>query len=255
MNQDDKFVSIANLAADKARIIVETYYRNISQNVIVKDNRSLVTEADLKIERLFRELIKKEFSDHGILGEEEKNVNLNADYVWIIDPIDGTNSFILGRPLFGTLIGLYFKGKPVLGLIDQAFTKERWFAYKNHNTTLNGREVKTSGTKTINESKILLSSPEYFIDDNAAVKEFYNKAQIVAWETECYGYGLLAMGCVDAVIKSGLDPYDYLPVVKVVENAGGIIRKRNGEELTLDYVGDVVAASSKELFNEIKQIY
>jgi inositol-phosphate phosphatase / L-galactose 1-phosphate phosphatase / histidinol-phosphatase len=254
MNQDDKFVSIANLAADTARRILKSYYRNISQNVIVKDDKSLVTEADRDIERSFRELVKKEFTGHGILGEEEENINLNADYIWVIDPIDGTDSFILGRPLFGTLIGLYYKGKPLLGLIDQAITKERWFAYKNNETTLNNIEVKTSTIKKLNESKILFSSPELF-NNNAAVKEIHTKSKLAAWEAECYGYGLLAMGSVDAVIKAKLDPYDYLPVVKVIENAGGIIRKRNGEVLTLDYTGDVIAASSKDLFNEILKIY
>ena len=253
---DQELVKTAHYLADESRKIVNKYFRNNSSiDVQIKENTSLVTAADEQIERMVRDVITSKYKDHGILGEEEENTKLDADYVWVVDPIDGTNSFILGRPLFATLIGLFHKGKAVFGLIDQAVTGERWFAFKDQQTTFNGTPVTTSNIKNLSESKILLSSPELFVKENVQLEELYKKSKLLAWETEAYGYGLLSMGCIDAVIKPGLDPYDYLPVVKIIENAGGIIRGRHNKELTLDYVGDVVAASTAELISEISEIY
>ncbi len=253
---DQELIQTAHYLADESRKIVKKYFRNNTTiEVQIKDNSSLVTAADEQIERMVREVVASKYKDHGILGEEEEDTKLDADYVWVVDPIDGTNSFILGRPLFATLIGLFYKGKAILGLIDQAITGERWFAYKDQQTTFNGSPVSTSNVKNLSDSKILLSSPELFAKDNKPLEKLYSESKLLAWETEAYGYGLLSMGSIDAVIKPGLDPYDYLPVVKIIENAGGIIKGRHNRELTLDYVGDVIAASTIELFNKISEIY
>ena len=123
---EKEFAAFFNQAADVARAIALKYFRHVIA-VDDKQDKSPVTQADREIERILRELIRKTFPTHGIVGEEFGQDNEQAEFVWVIDPIDGTKSFATGRPLFGTILGLMHNGKPVAGLIEQAFTKERWF--------------------------------------------------------------------------------------------------------------------------------
>ncbi|MED7819837.1 MULTISPECIES: inositol monophosphatase family protein [unclassified Francisella] len=247
-------IQIINSAADKAGMILNKHYRNLD-TVISKDDNSLVTLADQQAERVIRETILENFPQHGITGEEESTINPNSDYMWVIDPIDGTDSYVLGRPLFCVLIGLFYKGKPILSLVDQPFTRERWIGYDNKSIYNNDTVIKTSNKQTIQDSKIILSSPYLFENKTSFVKNIRKLAKIVAWEAEAYAFGLLAMGCIDVVIKPMLDTYDYLPVIKLIQNAGGAIAAANGNDLTMDYTGDIIAAASKELLDNIINIY
>ncbi|WP_150467658.1 inositol monophosphatase family protein [Francisella sp. SYW-9] len=249
-----KIIRTINVAADKAGEILNKHYRK-SNTIISKDDKSLVTIADQQAERVIRETILENFPDHGIIGEEENTVNPNSEYMWIIDPIDGTDSYILGRPLFCILIGLFYKGEAIFSLVDQPFTRERWSAYDNKSIYNNNTEIKTSNKQTIQDSKIILSSPYLFENKTNFIKNIRNQAKIVSWEAEAYAFGLLAMGCIDVVIKPMLDTYDYLPVIKLIQNAGGAITAANGDKLSMDYTGDIIAASSKELLDDVINIY
>ncbi|MED7789344.1 inositol monophosphatase family protein [Francisella sp. 19X1-34] len=250
----EKIIRTINTAADKAGVILNKYYRK-ANTIVSKDDNSLVTLADQQAERIIRETILENFPDHGIIGEEESTVNPNSDYMWIVDPIDGTDSYILGRPLFCILIGLFYKGEAIFSLVDQPFTNERWTAYNNKSIYNKDTIIKTSGKKSLQDTKIILSSPYLFENKTNFIKDIRNQAKIVAWEAEAYAFGLLAMGSIDIVIKPMLDTYDYLPVIKLIQNSGGAIAAANGDTLTMDYTGDIIATSSKELLDDIIKIY
>ena len=249
----NEILRVAHSCADQARNILNKYYRK-SSTIISKSDSSLVTLADQKAESIIREIILTNFPKHGIIGEEEEAINLNSDYIWILDPIDGTDSYILGRPLFGILIGLFYKGDPILSILEQPFTKERWYAYDNK-STLNGLDIKSSNHKTIQNSKIILSSPFLFEGKEYFIKNIRKQAKIVAWEAEAYSFGLLASGHIDAVIKPMLDTYDYLPLMKLMENSKCSISTPAGVKPSMNYKGDIIAVASQELLDEIIYIY
>jgi inositol-phosphate phosphatase / L-galactose 1-phosphate phosphatase / histidinol-phosphatase len=249
----DYALKFANKLAEHAGVFARKYYRTYCREE-VKEDRSVVSIADQMIEHDLRAQIVKEFPTHGILGEEEDSTNLESDYVWVLDPIDGTASFVLGRPLFGILIGLLYKGKPILGLIDQPITNERWSAAGNTKAFYNNQEIKVSSVNKLENSKIILSDPYLFRNDFDKIWDLRNNVKVLAWEAECYSYGSLAMGTVDAVVKKGLSQYDFLPVVKIIENAGGIIVGKNYEQLDINYSGDVYAAATRELLDKIIEL-
>lgn len=251
----EKCAELANTMADEARKIALKYFRQSKLEVTIKKDESPVTKADKEIEKMMREKIQNAFSDHGIWGEEEGKYNEKAKYVWIIDPIDGTKNFIMGRPLFGVIIALLCDGKPILGLIDQPYTEDRWFAVGSQPTIHNGKKVSARRNIELKEVRALSSSPDIFKDqDEHWFKDFKRKVNFVHWETECYGYGLLAMGLVDIVIEKYLKPHDFFPLVKIVENAGGIITDFNGKELTEKSEGKVIAAGDKQIHNKLLKL-
>src|SRR5690606_16789608 len=149
--------------------------------------------------KMIREEINSRFSDHGIIGEEFPNVNPEADYQWVIDPIDGTSSFIIGRPIFGTLISLAYKNKPLLGLINQPITGERWVGVAGEYSKLNGQEIKTRNCQNISEAILSTTSPNYFkgkelqIFHNITSKTKYQHQGGMICGGDCYSYGLLAL--------------------------------------------------------------
>ena len=247
---NDYILKFANKLADYAGSIARTYYRKkICENI--KEDRSVVTVADCQIENMLRTEILREYPSHGIIGEEEDSVNIDSDYLWILDPIDGTGSFVLGRPLFGILIGLLYKGKPVLGMIDQPITAERWSAVGNSKALFNNRKINVSTVAELKKSKVILSDPYLYREDLDKIWNLRNNVKVLAWEAECYSYGSLAMGNIEAVIKKGLSHYDFLPVVKIIENSGGIIVGKDYKQLDINYSGDVYAAANSELLSQI----
>ncbi len=143
MDYERAFAGFFDRMADAAGEIALRYFRT-DLAVDEKDDHSPVTRADREIEAKLRTMIGEEFPSHGIVGEEHGCENEGAEFVWFIDPIDGTKSFAIGRPLFGTIIGLTHAGRPIAGLVDQAFTKERWFGVADTFCTHNGRRVKVA---------------------------------------------------------------------------------------------------------------
>lgn len=247
MSAMEPFAELAIRLADAARPEIMGRFRTGIQ-ADAKSDSSPVTEADRAAERAMRHLINETFPDHGILGEEYGEENIDAEFVWVLDPIDGTNSFVTGKPLFGTLIALCQNGKPVVGVIDAPGVDERWLGVQGRPTTLNGQPVHTRTCGQLDASWLYATTPAMFEDANA---DAFARLSDAAWRTvfggDCYAYGLLASGHVDLVCEAQLGTYDYCALVPVVEGAGGIITDWSGQTLTLDSDGRVLAAGDKTL--------
>ncbi|QRM56675.1 histidinol-phosphatase [Sinorhizobium sp. BG8] len=211
-----------------------------------------VTEGDRAAETAIRVLIEKHFPDHGILGEEHGSVGLDREYVWVIDPIDGTRAFISGVPVWGTLIGLYRNGKAVMGLVDQPFTGERYFAdgTRSHYRGPDGsRVLSTRSCNALSDAIMFTTSPHLFTDSRKtrfeAVQE---KVRLSRYGCDCYAYALLAAGHIDLVVECELKAYDVGGLIPVIEQAGGIITSWDGGPAEMG--GEIVAAGSRELHEQ-----
>lgn len=209
-----------------------------------------VTAADKAAERAIREVIEAEYPDHGILGEEEENKNLDSEFVWVIDPIDGTRAFITGLPVWGTLIGLYQNGRAVMGMMDQPFTGERFLSDgKSSFMKLRGGEpqvLKTSNVTDLSKASMFTTTPELHTGDNS--RRYFaleKEINLPRYGVDCYAYGVLAMGYADLVCESDLKPYDIGGLIAVVENAGGVVTKWDGGRPEMG--GDCLAAATPEL--------
>ncbi len=208
-----------------------------------------VTEGDRAAETAIRSLIEAHFPEHGILGEEHGNVGLDRDYVWVIDPIDGTRAFISGLPVWGTLIGLYHKGEAVMGLMDQPFTGERYFAADGVATYRGpgGDSVLTSRKGVgLSDAILFTTSPHLFPGaTRAAFESLQQKVQLFRYGCDCYAFALLAAGHVDIVVEGGLKPYDVGGLIPLIEQAGGVITAWDGGPAEMG--GEIIAAGSPEL--------
>ena len=197
-----------------------------------------MTEADRGAEAAMRAILEAERPDDGIIGEEYGTHNEGAGRQWVLDPIDGTVSFMSGRPIFGTLIALMQDGWPVLGIIDQPIAGERWVGQIGKGTTFNGTPVRTAPCSALQQAKLATSSPHYFDAEGA---DAYMKVAsavggdarqgMIVYGGDCYNYGLLASGHLDIVCEAGLKIYDYAALVPVVEGAGGTMSDWQGNPL------------------------
>ncbi|CAO2193056.1 unnamed protein product [Urochloa humidicola] len=229
----ERLVEVAQLAADAAGEVLRKYFRQRVE-IIDKEDHSPVTIADREAEEAMVSVILKSFPTHAIFGEENgwRCMENSADYVWVLDPIDGTKSFITGKPLFGTLIALLHNGKPVIGVIDQPILRERWIGVDGKQTTLNGQEISVRSCNLLAQAYLYTTGPHLFEGDaEDAFIRVRNKVKVPLYGCDCYAYALLASGFVDLVVESGLKPYDFLSLVPVIEGAGGSITDWRGDKL------------------------
>lgn len=239
---DPALVALANDLADAAGAVIRRYFRT-PVGVDTKADDSPVTIADREAEEAMRAVLLAKRRQDGIYGEEHGGSQLDAEYVWVLDPIDGTKAFITGMPVFGTLIGLLRHGRPVLGIIDQPISRERWFGLEGAPTTLNGRTVTTRPCPSLDKAFLYSTAPDMFKGDDAVAYERVRRVvRQPRFGGDCYAYGLVAMGFADLVIESSLQPYDYCAVIPVVEGAGGVVTDWQGKRLGLHSDGRVVAA-------------
>ena len=246
VNLDDA-LRFANLAADGAREIAARYFRQ-PLGIEHKGDDSPVTIADREIESFIRARIIAAWPDHGIFGEEEAPLHADRRHVWIVDPIDGTKSFVTGHPLFGQLLALLDGGKPCLGQIDMPATDERWSGIAGQPTRLNGAPCRTSACRDLATAFAYTTDPLLFTGTKEpAFQALRDSVRLIRFGGDCYNYALLASGHCDLVLETGLQPYDYLPVVQVVRGAGGVITDWHGAELGIGSCGDVLAAATPEL--------
>ncbi|KAJ6671413.1 3'(2')5'-BISPHOSPHATE NUCLEOTIDASE [Salix viminalis] len=236
----DGFSDVANKLADASGEVIRKYFRKKFE-IIDKEDLSPVTVADKAAEEAMISIILENFPSHAIFGEENgwRCKKEFSDFVWVLDPIDGTKSFITGKPLFGTLIALLYKGKPILGIIDQP-------------------EVSTRACAKLSQAYLYTTSPHLFSGD--AVEAFArvrSKVKVPLYGCDCYAYALLASGYVDLVIESGLKPYDFLALIPVIEGAGGIITDWKGNHLFWEASPDsratsfnVVAAGDEQIHQQ-----
>jgi inositol-phosphate phosphatase / L-galactose 1-phosphate phosphatase / histidinol-phosphatase len=238
----DAFVELALNLADAAGAVIRQYFRN---PIAVDDKPDLspVTAADRDAERAMRSLIEKRFPDHGILGEEFGPLREDAEFVWTLDPIDGTKSFISGVPLFGTLIALTRGKHPILGIIDQPISRERWVGAAGRPTTLNGTAVRCRPCPGLAAATLFATTPDMFTGaDAAAFARLSGAVKLTRFGADCYAYGLLAAGFIDLVLEASLKPYDFCAMVPIVEGAGGVATGWRGGELGLASDGRVLVA-------------
>lgn len=243
-------VKFAETLAAEARRLSRRWFRHALE-VQTKIDASPVTIADREVEATLRRRIAERYPEHGILGEEMGNDHTGAEYVWAIDPIDGTRSFISGYPLWGTLLAVLHKGTPMLGLIDVPVLDERWIGGADLATRLNGTRCRTSNCEQIDEASLYTTSPDLFEGaDRAAFERLSETVHMRRFGGDCYNYAVLAAGYIDLVMESGLQPYDYLALVPVIENAGGVITDWAGRSLGMHSDGRVLAAANAELHQQ-----
>jgi inositol-phosphate phosphatase/L-galactose 1-phosphate phosphatase/histidinol-phosphatase len=246
----DDFISLGERLADASGQIIRHYFRS-SIEVITKADQSPVTIADREAETELRRMVALAYPQHGLVGEEFPAKRREADYVWVFDPIDGTKSFITGRPLFGTLIALLHHGRPILGIIDHPALGERWIGAKGKPTTFQGRPVHVRACADLSLAVLAASSPHMF-GSEAAAEAFHRvraQARLTMYGGDCYAYGLLASGFQDLVVEANCGIHDFLALVPVIEGAGGVITDWQGRALGFDS-GDTVLAAGDPRMHE-----
>jgi len=247
------FVAAAEAAADAAGAVIRPLFRS-ALLVEAKGDASPVTEADRAAERAVRALLRERFPAHGVIGEEYGAERPEAEYVWVVDPIDGTRAFVTGRPLFGCLIGLLHRGRPILGVIDQPSTGERWIGVAGEPLLFRGPmggNPRTRPCARLAEAELSCTSHEMFTAEEAPrFARLRAAARRATWGGDCYAYGLLALGLVDIIVESDLKPWDWVPLVPVIEAAGGSMTDWSGQPLRLDGPGQVIAVGDKALLPE-----
>jgi inositol-phosphate phosphatase/L-galactose 1-phosphate phosphatase/histidinol-phosphatase len=242
LNVPPAFVDLALRLADAAGPIIKRYFRT-GTAILDKDDLSPVTVADRESEAAMRAIIAEVQPSHGVLGEEMGADRVDAEYVWVLDPIDGTKSFVTGKPLFGTLISLTHRGMPILGIIDQPVLGERWLGVAGGPARFNGRVITTRACDKLSDAWLYATTPQMFVDDDAtAFQRLAGAVKFPLYGADCYAYGMLAAGWTDLVCEASLKPYDWCALVPIIEGAGGRITDWEGRPLTMTSNGRVLAA-------------
>ena len=241
----DAYLDLARRLADVSGAIARRYFRT---RVAVDDKADLspVTIADREAEAAMRKLIAETFPAHGVIGVEHGSERPDATHVWVLDPIDGTKSFITGRPLFGALIALCREGRPILGVIDCPALGERWIGAAGRPTLHQGEPARTRECASLDRAALYCTSPLMF--RGAAFERFERVRKTVKlplYGGDCFAYGLVASGFADLVIEGSLGVYDYAALVPVLEGAGGIMTDWQGRALDLRSNGFVIAAGDR----------
>ena len=251
----DEFVLFANYLSDESAKIIKKYFRK-KLDIENKEDESPVTIADKETELRIRKLILDKYPNHGILGEEFENNNIQSEYLWVIDPIDGTRSFIAGHKDFGTLIALLHNNKPIVGIINCPMHDERWVGITGKQTTMNGKKVNTSDKNTLNQSYLSTTGLYMFENDNFKIgfEKILNKTRYYRFGGDCYNYGMVASGYIDIVIENMLKVHDYMALIPIIEGAGGKITDKFGKMIKLDSDGSVVVSASEKLHTKLIDI-
>ncbi len=243
----DHAARIADIAGNAAR----GYFRG-RLGVEFKADESPVTQADKGVEAKVREYLREHFPDHGIFGEEHGIEGANSRHMWVIDPIDGTRSFLSGHPLFGFLLCHLVDGHPQIGVIGMPALNEVLIGERGQGTTLNGVRVQSSNQKDLTQAILFINEGEKLHRDHPSMfSSLINAAQTMRFSYDCYPHALLAMGHIDAVVDYDLQPYDYLAVSVVIEEAGGIVTDWEGKALTLQSDGRIVSAATPEIHAQL----
>ncbi|GGO84232.1 histidinol-phosphatase [Marinobacterium nitratireducens] len=242
---------LANRMADRARAILKPYFRTRIQ-VQDKADTSPVTIADRDTEAALRELLLNHFPHHNIIGEEHGQQQRGSDFTWVIDPIDGTKSFISGMPTFGTLISLQHDDRPLMGLIDIPFSDERWLAQRGQGTRCNGQICRTSGVSELREAILYSTEPDPFSPSQLQrFNDLARRVKLRRFGGDCYLAGLLASGHIDLLVEAGLKVYDVMAMVTVIEEAGGCISDWHGQAVGgPNWDGSLLASASATLHRQ-----
>jgi myo-inositol-1(or 4)-monophosphatase len=254
-----KPVDFAQFVEDLATVAGETILPFFRSSIGIDDKSKgglfdPVTEADRAAETAMRLLITRTFPEHGIIGEEFGSLAADAEYVWVLDPIDGTKSFISGMPVWGTLIGLQHNGRPCFGMMSQPFTRERFLGDGAHASwtgpgpshEIVKRKLKTRACATLDEATLMTTHPGLLHDGTLEpFRRVEARVRLSRYGGDCYAYCMLAAGHVDLVIESGLQPYDIAALIPIIEGAGGRITTWDGADAAGG--GAIVAAGDPRM--------
>lgn len=250
------FIATAHELADLAGAAILPHFRRR----IRVDNKASgggfdpVTAADRAAERAISKALASRLPDHGLEGEEYGHRNPEARMRWIVDPIDGTRAFILGMPLWGTLIGLVDDGVPVIGMMDQPYTRERFWSGKStsHFRGPDGKErrIRTRSCESLADAMLTTTDPDLFTSpkDRRGFKAVRERARSVRYGGDCYTYCLLAAGFVDIVVETGLKPHDIVALIPIIERAGGQVTTWDGRPAAAG--GRIVATGDARVHEE-----
>lgn len=239
--------------SESAAAIPMKYFRSAIA-VEDKPDESPVTIADRETEQHIRNAIAERFPAHGIFGEEYGRSESDSEYTWIIDPIDGTRSFIAGMPLFGMLLGVMRAGTMVAGIIRMPALGEYFAGSLDGGAVMNGKPIRCRPSPGLDKARIFINEAHRLMKNRPQQLEILLEVgNLRRFSNDCYPAALLAMGQIDIVVDCDLQPYDYLPLVPVVEAAGGIITDWRGNKLGLDSDGTVLAAGSRDLHEAVMQ--
>ncbi len=247
----DSWLAAAEAAADVAGCVIKPFFR-APLAAADKADASPVTIADRTAELAMRAVLSERLPEHGILGEEFGLERPQAKQRWVLDPIDGTRAFITGRPNFGVLVALLDDGIPVLGLIDQPITGERWIGVAGEPTRFVSRTMpgipRTRACAGLDEAELSCTSPDLLEPSlEPRWRRLRAKVRRATWGGDCYAYGLLALGQIDVIAECGMKPWDWSALVPVVEGAGGRMTDWQGRPLRQDSDGSVLAVGDAAL--------
>lgn len=255
------FIDFAHTLADLARPIALQYFRQNDLYIEQKRAHDPVTFADRTIEKIWRDLIQDTFPEHGIWGEEFGQYQTDAEWVWILDPIDGTKAFTLGRPTFGCLIGLYHKTHGfVAGIVDQPIVQWRWVGVIGKGATFTAPNTGTRILRTKNialqDIRVALTNPMRF---SAPLKQFRQKLNkdigYMAYGGDCMNYTGLADGSAHALFDSMQKIYDIAAIIPIIREAGGVVTHLDGSPIDFSEDHTIMAAHTPELHSELLQRY
>ncbi|NCC22221.1 MAG: histidinol phosphate phosphatase [Alphaproteobacteria bacterium] len=248
----DDFIKLAHAMADEAGSIILQHFREPFE-VDVKSDESPVTVTDRAVETRLRQIVMEHRPEDGVCGEEFGNRATRSGYTWVFDPVDGTKQFASGRPTFVTLIALCHEGYPVMSIMDQPVLKERWVGVKGRPTTFNGKPCHTRKCPELRHARTGITSPRNF-SNYETLPAIHSATQYIAWGGHGYGFGQLASGWLDLVLEKHFGPFDTLPVVPIVEGAGGVISDWRGGPPNLESKDKVVACGDPALHEQILDV-
>jgi inositol-phosphate phosphatase/L-galactose 1-phosphate phosphatase/histidinol-phosphatase len=249
-----EFINFAGLLADTAGPILRRHFRT---QVLVerKSDQTPVSIADRDAEKAMRKMISETYPGHGILGEEHGIEGIEKEYIWVLDPIDGTAAYLAGKPQFGTLIALVHREEPIIGMIDQPILDERWLGAVGRTTTFNGSKTSTRRCSKLEKANLNTTSPDMFEGQNS--DEFSKLSERVAmtmYGGDCYAYGLLASGHIDLIVEADLKPYDFCALIPIINGAGGSITDWQGHSLNMNSDGRVIASGDAAILAQAIEV-
>jgi myo-inositol-1(or 4)-monophosphatase len=251
-----ELIAFANELADAAGNVIRPWFR-VRLDVVDKGTGRAgydpVTEADREGEAAMRRLIAERYPTHGVIGEEHGEEKGADPYIWVLDPIDGTRAFICGQSQWGILIALNDGKKPVIGILDQPITKERWIG-ANGETLLGGEKLQTRKCESLANAILTTTHPTgYFTpEEQRAFNQLGDRAKMTRFGGDCYAYGLLAMGFIDVIVEASLKPWDVQALIPIVENAGGQMTSWTGGDA--QHGGRVIATGDARVHAEALEI-
>ena len=249
----DALIAAACAAADVSGAVIRPFFR-VGIVTDIKADRSPVTIADRTAEQAMRAVLSERFPDHGVLGEEFGIDRPDSPMRWVLDPVDGTRAFISGRPTFGTLIALFQDDVPIVGVIDQPVTGERWIGAVGRPTVFRGPLGGNAGCRrcpSLADAELSCTSPEMLGADTPRWERLRRAVRRNYWGGDCYAHGLVALGQIDIVAECDNKVWDWGALVPVIEGAGGSVTDWLGQALRPDGDGRVLSVGDKTLLPAI----